>query len=265
MWAQCAVQSQRQRKSSGNGRAYCLPWTWICVHAQSFCWVQLSVTPGIVAHQAPLSMGFSRQENWSGLPCPPPGDFSDPGVEPKSPVSPALQVDSLPPEPLGKTESRQFLLNDVWGLLNMEIMGKIAVLEYQVCVCVCVFKEGLLNWTRGQWGPGDRARSSYLCIKSSEILKIGYREGSAEGSTWNEASRIKIAITSNWNTGSFPVILIVPRASLICIFLKSLSRVYNHANFQANFALKPRRRGGEGMLRKADLGWAGKPQHAHQA
>lgn len=44
----------------------------------------------------------------------------------------------------------------------------------------------------------------------------------------------------------------------MCIFKNSLSIVYSYANFQANFALKPRRRGGEGMLRKADLGWAGK-------
>ena len=43
-----------------------------------------------VVHQAPLFMGFSRQECWSGLPRPPPGDFSDPGIEPKSLTSPAL-------------------------------------------------------------------------------------------------------------------------------------------------------------------------------
>ena len=43
-----------------------------------------------VAHQAPLSMGFSRQEYWSGLPFPPPGDFPDPGIEPQSLTSPAL-------------------------------------------------------------------------------------------------------------------------------------------------------------------------------
>ena len=49
-----------------------------------------------VAHQAPLSMGFSRQEYWSGVPCPPPGDLPDPGIEPASPLSPALQWDSLP-------------------------------------------------------------------------------------------------------------------------------------------------------------------------
>ena len=49
-----------------------------------------------------LSMGFSRQEYWSGLPCPPPGDLPHPGIEPASPVSPALQVDSLPTEPSRK-------------------------------------------------------------------------------------------------------------------------------------------------------------------
>ena len=48
-----------------------------------------------VACQAPLSMGFSRHEYWSGLPCPPPGDLPYSAVKPKSPVSPALQVDSL--------------------------------------------------------------------------------------------------------------------------------------------------------------------------
>ena len=47
-------------------------------------------TPPCVARQAPLSMGFSRQECWSGLPCSPPGDLPDPGIEPKSLLSPAL-------------------------------------------------------------------------------------------------------------------------------------------------------------------------------
>ena len=44
------------------------------------------VTPWTVAHQAPLSMGFSRQESWSGLPCPSPGDLPNPGTEPGSPT-----------------------------------------------------------------------------------------------------------------------------------------------------------------------------------
>ena len=52
-------------------------------------------TPWAVAHQAPLSMGLSRQEYWSELPFPSPGDLPDPGVEPRSSV---LQADSLPTE-----------------------------------------------------------------------------------------------------------------------------------------------------------------------
>ena len=48
------------------------------------------VTPWTVAHQAPLSVGFSRQEDWSGLPFPPPGDLCDPGLEPVTPVAPEL-------------------------------------------------------------------------------------------------------------------------------------------------------------------------------
>ena len=47
-------------------------------------------------------MGFSREEDWTGLPFPSSGNLPDPGIEPESTVSPALQADSLPPEPLGK-------------------------------------------------------------------------------------------------------------------------------------------------------------------
>ena len=67
-----------------------------------FSRVRLFATPGTVAHQAPLSMGLSRQEYWSGQPLPPPGDLPDPGSEPISPAPPALQAGSLPTEPLGK-------------------------------------------------------------------------------------------------------------------------------------------------------------------
>ena len=60
------------------------------------------VTPWTVAHQAPLSMGFSRQEYWSGLPCPPPANLPNPGIEPRSPT---LQMDSLLSEPPGKPKN----------------------------------------------------------------------------------------------------------------------------------------------------------------
>ena len=61
--------------------------------------VRLFATSRIVAYQARPSMGLSRQQYWSGLPFPNPGDLSDPGIEP---LSPALQADSLLSEPSGK-------------------------------------------------------------------------------------------------------------------------------------------------------------------
>ena len=64
--------------------------------AKSLSRVQLFVTPWTVAHQTPQSTEFSRQEYWSGLPFPSPGDLSNPGIKPRSPV---LQADALPSEP----------------------------------------------------------------------------------------------------------------------------------------------------------------------
>ena len=69
------------------------------MYIQSESPVQLFATPWTVAQQALLSMEFSRQEYWSGLPFPTPGDLADPGIEPRFPT---LQVDSLPSEPSGK-------------------------------------------------------------------------------------------------------------------------------------------------------------------
>ena len=63
---------------------------------KSFSHVQLFGTPWTVAYQAPPSMEFSRQEYWSGLPFPSPGDLPDPGIKPRSPT---LQPDDMPSEP----------------------------------------------------------------------------------------------------------------------------------------------------------------------
>ena len=64
----------------------------MCVIGAQSC---LTATPWTVAHQAPLSMGFARQEYWSGWPCPPLGDLPDPGIKPWSPTS---KAGSLPSE-----------------------------------------------------------------------------------------------------------------------------------------------------------------------
>ena len=82
----------------GDGQSHGPPlkqgWWWF---TRKLC--PTLATTWTVAHQAPLSMGFSRQEYWSGLPFPSLGDLPDPGIEPRSPV---LQADSLPTELRGK-------------------------------------------------------------------------------------------------------------------------------------------------------------------
>ena len=75
-------------------RAHLMP---LCVLSH-FCHSD-SAIPWTVSVQAPLSMGFSRQDYWSGLPFLPPGHLPDPGIKPRSPT---LQADSLPSEPTGK-------------------------------------------------------------------------------------------------------------------------------------------------------------------
>ena len=75
----------------------------MCLHLSCFSRLWLFATLWIAAHQAPLSLGFSRQEYWSGSPCSPPGDLPHPGIEP---TSPALAGGFFIAEPLGKPQSR---------------------------------------------------------------------------------------------------------------------------------------------------------------
>ena len=89
-------------------------WNW------SLSVVSDSASPWTIAHQAPLSIGILRQEYWSGLPFPSPGNLPDPGIKPGSPT---LQADALPSEPSGKLRTllylgvvRHMLLNLYWEL-----------------------------------------------------------------------------------------------------------------------------------------------------
>ena len=91
-----------------------------CVSVKSLSPVQLFVTPWTVAQQAPLSMEFSRQEHWSGLPFPSPGDPPYPGVKPRSP---ALQVDSLPSEPPGKPSNFWWYLRAIANLRVVRVIS----------------------------------------------------------------------------------------------------------------------------------------------
>ena len=75
---------------------------YVCVHAQSLSCVLLFATPWTIAYQAPLPMEFSRQEYWSGLPFPTPGDLPNPGIKPAPLVSPVLAGRFFTTVPPGK-------------------------------------------------------------------------------------------------------------------------------------------------------------------
>ena len=80
------------------------------MRAQSLSHVRLFVTPWSAAHQAPLSVGFSRQEYWIELPFPPPENLPDPGIEPAPLMSPALKAYSLPLRHLGSQSNHSTAL-----------------------------------------------------------------------------------------------------------------------------------------------------------
>ena len=87
--------------SQPRGRNHLSSVSCILVKVMSLSRVRLFAIPWTVVYQASLSMGFSRQEYWSGLPFPSPGDLPDPGIEP---MSPALQADALPSDPFFTSE-----------------------------------------------------------------------------------------------------------------------------------------------------------------
>ena len=96
-WA-CAVETP-EFKGQLYSSFLCFTFVIYKVKVKSLSCVGLFATPWTVAYQAPLSVGFSRQEYWSGLPLPSPGDLPNPGIEPRSPT---MQADTLPFEPWGK-------------------------------------------------------------------------------------------------------------------------------------------------------------------
>ena len=101
-------------------RVNCVSVLCVCMLSGFHC-VWLLVIVWTVAHQASLSMGFSRQEYWSGLPFTSPGDLPDPGIERRSPSASALQGDSLPLSHQGSPISCSFSFShvlQVWNTFN---------------------------------------------------------------------------------------------------------------------------------------------------
>ena len=124
--------------------------TWETV--KSLSRVRLFVTPRTVAYHAPPSMGYSRQEYWSGLPFPSPGDLPDPGIEPRSP---AFQADTLPSEPPQKPVHSMVLGNCIIKCIHHY---SIIHSSFTVLKISCSAYSPPLPWT-----PGNH----YLCFSVS--------------------------------------------------------------------------------------------------
>ena len=140
------------------------------------------MTPWTVAHQAPPSMGFSRQEYWRGLPFPFPGNLLDPGIEPGSP---AFQADALTSEPPGKPRQNKAPRKDahvqIPGACECHVTWLCCVcLVAQSCPTLCdpmdcsppgssvpgILQARTLEWvampsSRGSSQPGDRSQVSH--------------------------------------------------------------------------------------------------------
>ena len=113
------------------------------VKVKSLSCVRLFATPWTIAHQAPPSMGFSRQEYWSGLPFPSPGDLPDPGIEPGSP---ALQADPLTSKPAGKPlQCYSYVQYYYWGKLGEGYTGALQYFFSSNEACRCLVAKSCLT------------------------------------------------------------------------------------------------------------------------
>ena len=135
-----------------------------------------------VALHAPLSMGLSRQEYRSGLPFTPPRDPSDPGMEPESPASPALAVDSLPLSHQGSLSKPLTLISPVSFYFSYNVYWKICN-EPWILLPVA-------GSSGHQQTPGEKTQEAVLgCRRQEGRRSHRMREGETQGSSWGAAKR----------------------------------------------------------------------------
>ena len=163
-------------------KSKCVTTDCVCCVLSPFSHVWLFAMLWTVAWQAPLSMGFSRQEHWSGLPYPPPGDLPNSGIDLGSP---ALQVDSLPAELPGRPRDLQG-----WPITN------------QFCLYTCVQATPLTpeqSCCRSQLTPAP------FCLAQSRHVFIDSADGPHRGSPLLGSSDTLCLLCGPWSWDSlFP-------------------------------------------------------------
>ena len=130
-----------------------------------------------VACQGPLSTGFSRQEYWSGLPCPPPGDLPNPGIKPASPGSLALQVDFLPLSHQGspiKGLLFEIFLSGPRSFLQVPCQNHSLQRCSRTWHLLVLFAVCFLLWTNKRRKGGEKVTSTYFAYALAKQSGISY-------------------------------------------------------------------------------------------
>ena len=156
------------------------------------------MTPGTVACQALLSLGFSRQEYWSELPFPPPGDLSNPGIEARSP---ALQADSLPSD-------HQSLI--LWAWCEVFSNLKSAVVEHWhhrnrqtlIKICILCSRKLIVTHLAPSWCPSATSQVGLSVSSPFQVLFVLYSQNRNHNSY--PKSHFFLSENSEWESG-FPV------------------------------------------------------------
>ena len=153
-------------------------WYWSESEVKSLSCVRLFATPWTLAYQAPPSMGFSRQECWSGLPFPSPGDLPDPGIKPRSPT---LQADSLPSEPRGKLQRIHLPMQEVREMQISSLGQEDPLVEEMATLSsILAWKVPWTEQTGGLWSVGlQRVRHNWsnLAHMHAKWLWSDYHNG----------------------------------------------------------------------------------------
>ena len=135
------------------------------------CPILCDLVDWTVAHQAPMSMGFSKQEYWSGLPFPPPGDLPDPGIKP---AVPALQADSLLLESPGKSpESHDSAKH--FAFIYLLISSSEHPLEVSVTIVIPILQMGKLNLKEVTQFPRSHMQR---VVRAKIRIKVGWPQSS---------------------------------------------------------------------------------------
>ena len=165
------------------------------VKVKSLSRVWLFATPWTIAYQAPPSRGFSRQEYWSGLPFPSPGDLPDPGIKPRSP---ALEADTLTSEPPGKPYHLGPLIFQQWspGLFSRE-QG--SVLRQREKKCPGPLKHSGVRQVHHHlaWTPLVKARHKLTPDLRGGEIGVNLLMGGAEKSQFNQYGQ-----RQRWRSGT---------------------------------------------------------------